>query len=607
MNLCYLYNKKINYPHAKKLLASFESHESIDISTSQCTKEYGIYVVDPGELSKEITTHIRTIFKERPSALIFMVSNGGNSATFYQLAYLLKAKSIITSKQDPAKVVSLIKSAYANHVYENKSLYVGRFVADTLCYMIFKGSELHYASDTLLKNFGCSSLEEIKQKVCSKLDLSKLLGHEDILVDARQIFDDEKLDIVKSIYKNGEYLVTLERYDYAQLHCSSEDDLSTRLKFIDFLRERLMEKDGSRYSLITIRITNFKKIGNIIGKSELESFINKFLKRSKELLSKYLIFSEYNQDFFVAMYKDTDFAELETKAQEYYTQMQEFFKEFNFKIDIALHVMELNNVELGVALSILDAIRANKISKKEIIDKKIKYIGRYNENMSDKEIISLLLDSSYINDMDLKLLNVYKGMIIDSPTKILKKDRNAIYVVVKQIQGAIMSIQKETILRSDAFDKDIKARVAFVDKKRKIAKLENFKVIDDDTLYKDNCRVDFAKKNMAIVSLIGTKVSAEILDISAKSISLKMKKIKILDKIINKKVEITFTIPTKRTHEGEIKITEMATVSYVDCRDEDSCRMVCDFDPASKNKNIIIEYVHNRQVEIVEELKKMNY
>ena len=167
-----------------------------------------------------------------------------------------------------------------------------------------------------------------------------------------------------------------------------------------------------------------------------------------------------------------------------------------------------------------------------------------------------------------------------------------------------MSIQKETVLRSDAFEKDIKAHVAFVDRKRKIAKLENFKVIEDETLYKDNCRVDFAKKNIAIVSLIGTKVSAEILDISAKSISLKMKKIKVLDGIINKKIEISFTIPTKRVHEGEMKITEIATVSFVDCRDKEFCKMVCDFDPASKNKNIIIEYVHNRQVEIVEELKK---
>ena len=287
--------------------------------------------------------------------------------------------------------------------------------------------------------------------------------------------------------------------------------------------------------------------------------------------------------------------------------MEEFLSSFNFKVDIAVHVMELDGLELGVILSILDSIRTNKISKKEIRDKKIKYIGRYREDMSDKEIIALLLDDSFINDVDLKLVNVYKGMVIDSPTKILKKERNAIYVIVKQIQGAVISLEKETILRSDAFAKDIKARVAFVDRKRKIAKLENFKVVDDNTLYKDNCRVDFAKKNMAILSLVGTKLSAEIIDISARSISVKLNKIKMIDRMINKDVEITFSIPTKRTREGEIKITEHAKVSSIDCKEKEYCRMVCEFDPGSKNKNIILEYVHNRQAEIVEELKKLNY
>ncbi len=609
MNLCYLYNKKITYPHVKELLSQFEGSETIDLSTHKCTKEYGIYVLDTSELDKENANNIRTLFKSRPNALIYMISPKSASASFYQLAYLLKAKSIISSKQDVKKIASMMKSAFLAQLDENKSLYVGRFIADAACYMIFKKQELHYVSDTLLKNFECNSLEEVKEKVCSRLDLQKLLSHDSQNFQSGQIFGDEtKLDIVKSIYRNDEYLLTVDRFDFDQLHCNAESDLATRLKFIDFLKERLVEENEKhKYSILTIKIANFKKIGNLIGKSEQENFVHEFLAKAKDLLQKYLIFSEYYHDFFVALYKEIPFTELEEKAQRFYSDMEEFLSTFNFKVDIALHVMELDGLELGVVLSILDSIRTNKISKKEIRDKKIKYIGRYRENMSDKEIIALLLDDSFINDVDLKLVNVYKGMVIDSPTKILKKERNAIYVIVKQIQGAVMSLEKETVLRSDAFAKDIKARVAFVDRKRKIAKLENFKVIDDDTLYKDNCRVDFAKKNMAILSLVGTKLSAEIIDISARSISVKLNKIKMIDRMINKDVEITFSIPTKRTREGEIKITEHAKVSSIDCKEKEYCRMVCEFDPGSKNKNIILEYVHNRQAEIVEELKKLNY
>ena len=609
MNLCYMYNKKITYPHVKELLSQFEGSETIDLSTQKCTKEYGIYVLDTGELDKESANTIRSLFKNRSNALIYMISPKSVSATFYQLAYLLKAKSIISSKIDVKKIAAMMKSAFSSQLEENKSLYVGRFVADAACYMIYKKQELHYASDTLMKNFECNSLEEVQKKVSSKLDLQKLLTHDSQTFQSGQLFGDEtKFDIVKSIYRNNEYLLSINRFDFNQLHCNAESDLATRLKFIDFLKDRLVEEEEKyKYSILTIKIANFKKIGNLIGKSEQENFIHAFLTKAKELLQTYLIFSEYYHDFFVVLYKETPFSELEKKAQRFYSDMEEFLSAFNFKVDIALHIMELDGIELGVVLSILDSLRTNKISKKEIRDKKIKYIGRYKENMSDKEIITLLLDDSFINDVDLKLVNVYKGMVIDSPTKILKKERNAIYVIVKQIQGAVMSLEKETILRSDAFAKDIKARVAFVDRKRKIAKLENFKVIDDDTLYKDNCRVDFAKKNMAILSLVGTKLSAEIIDISARSISVKLNKIKMIDSMINKEVEITFSIPTKRTREGEIKITETAKVLRIDCKEKEYCRMVCEFNPDSKNKNVILEYVHTRQSEIVEELKKLNY
>ena len=604
-----MYNKKITYPYAKELLSHFDESETIDISKQKCTKDYAIYVLDTGELDKEAANTIRTLFKSRPNALVYMTAPKNANATFYQLAYLLKVKSVISLKQDVKKVASMIKNAFSTQLQENKSLYVGRFIADALCYMIFKKSELHYASDTLMKNFQCKSLEDVKEKVCSKLDLKQLLSHDSQTFLSGHFFGDEKkLDIVKSIYKNDEYLITVDRFVFEQLDCNTTTDLATRLKFIDFLKERLVEEEESyKYSILTIKITNFKKIGNLIGKSQQEEFIHRFLSKAKELLEKYLMFSEYNHDFFVALYKDVSLKELEKKAQHFYNEMEKFLATFNFKVDIALYIMELDHLELGVVLSILDSIRANKISKKEIRDKKIKYISRFKEDMTDREIVALLLDDSFINDVELTLVNLYKGMLISSPTRILKKERNAIYVIVKQIQGAVMSLEKETIIRSDVFSKDIKARVAYVDRKRKIAKLENFKVLDDNSCYKDSGRVDFAKKNMAILSLVGTKLSAEIIDISVKSIRVKINKIKMIDKMIDKDVEITFSIPTKRTRDGEIKITETAKVSSITCKDDKHCQMVCLFNPESKNKNIILEYVHNRQAEIIEELKKLNY
>jgi len=109
MNLCYLYNKRITYPHVKELLSLFEESEILDFSSQKCTKEYSIYVLDVGELDKESAGTIRQFFKSRPNALIYMTSPKNVNASFYQLAYLLKVNSIISLKQDVSKVATMMK------------------------------------------------------------------------------------------------------------------------------------------------------------------------------------------------------------------------------------------------------------------------------------------------------------------------------------------------------------------------------------------------------------------------------------------------------------------------------------------------------------------
>jgi len=610
MNLCYVYNDTINYKYIKPLLKAFDETEIVDISVANNVKESAIYVIEPGVLDKNITTKLRDIFKSKKSSLIYFISDGVTGASFYQLAFILKVKSILTSKQDIKKVIQLIKNNHKAMVHENKSIYVGKFFVESQCYMIFKEKELYYASDALLELFRCYDLSDVRVKVCSKLNLKKLLEHEDIYVESKQIFEKNKLDIVKSIYRNGEYLVSLDRYDYKQLNCNPTNELSTRLKFIEFLKERLIE-ESDNYSIITIKISNFKKINNIISKAEFESFIQKFAENIKLSLQKYLVLSEYKQDFFIAIYKNIPYKEVIDEANYFFNEIQEFINKFSFKPTLILHVAELKNIELGNALLLIDDIRNNKLSKKDVVLRNIKFIGQYNDTMSKKDVIDMFLESAFINESGLVLTNYYKGLLIDSPTKIIRKDQSCIFVTIKQIQGAAMSIEKETILKSFMFEKDIKARVSFIDSKKKIAKLEDFRLVeideDEAIAIQDNCRVDFAKKTSAVLILPGTKITADIIDISVKSISLKVSKVRILERLIDSEINIEFSLPVKSKREGYVKINEKVVVAYLNCQKDNICKMICEFPVTTKNKTYLIEYVHNRQVEILDELKLIKY
>ena len=261
MNLCYLYKEQTHYPYKNELLKEFDDINIIDLSVKKPKKSYNIYIVDIHEFNKELSSEIKSLLKDKSSSLIYFIQNKSN-ISFYQLAFLLKVKSIITIKQDVSKIVSNIKNNYLAFIHDNKSLYVGSFITDSLCYMIFKNKSLYYVSDTLMKNFELSSKEEVEEKICSKLDLVTLLSHRDITIESRSIFDESMIDIVKSIYKNGEYLIVIDRINNTKINNSNiySKELTTRLKFIDFLKNIIQNGSSEHYSLITINITNFKNV-----------------------------------------------------------------------------------------------------------------------------------------------------------------------------------------------------------------------------------------------------------------------------------------------------------------------------------------------------------
>ena len=607
MTLCCIYNKNFSYPYIEDLLREVERYHIVEIdSIEECREDFDIYLIDTGELTKRDADKIRVFFKEKQNTLTFLLAPNNQNLLFYQLAYILKVKSVVSQKQNASKVSSIMKT----QLQEKQSLYVGNFIVDISIYMVFHGEQLRYASDALMQKFACTTLDDVMTKVCSKLDLQRLLTHHSSEFQSGVLFGDTgRFDIVKSIYKNGEYLLLIERFKHDDILLSTvaTNTVVSKIFFIDFLKKNTFGQNIKKiYSLLTLKIVNFKKIGNLIGKVEQEEFIHAFLEQSTKRLNSYRMICEYYNDFFVVLVENVPFEELESQTREFYNSMEEFFVTLNFKVELSLHIVELESVDFAQLLPLLDAINTRSLSKKSILNHKIKYIGRYKDDMSDQEIIELLFDTSFINDENLTLINTYKGVVIESATKILKHDDNSIYVLVDELQGTVMSMEKKSIIRSELFARDIQAHVAYVDKKKHLAKLENLKVLAT-RLHIDKERVMFAKQNKALLSLVGTKLFAEILDISKDTINLKINKTKLVERLIDKEVTLSFVIPTKRNREQETTLVETVKVSQINCKEsEDYCKITCTFNLQSKNKNIIAEYINSRRYEILQELKYIN-
>ena len=240
-----------------------------------------------------------------------------------------------------------------------------------------------------------------------------------------------------------------------------------------------------------------------------------------------LILAQYEAYLYVVLFEDIDFIKMQKKAQNYYLQILNFLNKQELDFDIHLHAINISEPELDPILKTLNAIVEDELDDICIDHKDIVYINNFQENMTAEDTVSYLLDSIYEKDNDLKLLNIYDGMSITTSSKILKKTKELVYVRVQELQSYVMDMDKTTILQSSVLTKSVKANIKYICSKKRYAILYKFRMLDYNPNERLHGRVKSAKLIPVVISLVGSRVKGELIDISAKSIALRVKKQKI--------------------------------------------------------------------------------
>jgi len=167
-----------------------------------------------------------------------------------------------------------------------------------------------------------------------------------------------------------------------------------------------------------------------------------------------------------------------------------------------------------------------------------------------------------------------------------------------------MKLEKETVLQSSSFSQDIKAKVKFINLEKKIALVEGFSFVNGNANARKYSRVSCSARTPIIISQFGATLSGEILDISISSIAVQLKYAKLVDHIRADTVMLSFVLPNRNSLEGSVKISVEAKVILSTCKDG-ICKIVCELLKDDVNESILMEYVYNRQKEIIVEVKKI--
>lgn len=606
MNICHLHQGTNPSLKAIEICKCFEESTFIKIETLTKIIDYDIYLIEITNITKKISLQLKTLFSTKANPLIYFLTSKDYSLMLVQLTFLLNSKSFITYTQETQKIVLKIKNDYKTHEEINLQTILGKSLMLTECFLLFKNKKLLYANKKLLENFGLNSFKEVQEQILLNLNLNSLFDKDNTTtVNLTNRLDIEKKYTLRSVTLNNEdeKLIYFNRITNKQN--SELSFIHSRLSFIELLKDKIIEKSISQksFSIITIQIENIQKLSNELSEVDLETLMKDFLLQVEILLEKNLILSQYDSDYYVTLFEDVEFEILKNKAQTFHSKITDYLKKYKYVPIIGIHVYELQNEDLNDVLEVLKHIHLNSLSLDILKKLKIKYINDIENSMSEEEAIHTLLDTTYRNSLEFKLLNIYNGLVINTASKIINKKDKSIYVTFELLQGVVLKEEGQTVLQSSNFIKDIKANVKFVSMDKKVAILGDFIFLNSNANARKHSRVTTSTKIVVSIGVSGATISGEILDISVNSIAVKVNYAKILQSIKNQDVILSFVLPSKKGgDENTFKIKAKAVFNTCD---GSSCKIVTELYKDESNEAMLMEYVYNRQKELILELKKL--
>jgi len=606
IKICYLHNKTKNFSHHKdKFFEKYPDSDMVKITTiKKSIMDYDLYLVDVEKVDKRVSELVNNFFTDIENPLIYFFVPAEYKISLIQLAFMVNAKSIITSTQDTDKVILKIGKDIKKHKELTKALELGTNLVNHHSYMIYRDKKFFYASKQLLRDLKCKTMKELHQKVDENIDVKKFfIDDEPVKRFISTAISKDSTFFIKSIRSGNYTIVSFELNNDYEPKQDNRNYISGRLTYIEFLKDKVLEKmvADKQLSILTIDIN---EVSNMLSEKDEEIFIKNFLYEVELIIDSKLILAQYDTNMYVVLFEDIDFLKMQKKAQNYYLQIINFLNKEKLDIDVHMYAINIVDPELDPILKTLDAIADNEVDRNPLDPADIEYINDFQKNMDAEDTINYLFNSIQENDNDLKLLNIYDGMSITTSSKILKRTSELMYVKVEEIQSYIMDMDKTTILQSSVLTKSIKANVKYICTKEKYAILYKFRMLDYNPNERLHGRVKSAKLIPVVISLTGSRVKGELIDISAKSIALKVKKSKAMKNILNQEINLIFYIDNIRERGASIKIEESAIVAYESEEQEDgTVKLVCLFHEDMENEAVIIDYIFNRQKTIIQNIK----
>jgi len=480
----------------------------------------------------------------------------------------------------------------------------------SFAFFIFKKAELTYANAKAKALFGETNLSLIEEALYEDEDIGTMLrgdenGHKTIVIENELNEKNTYVCSINHFERSHEKMLILLEYTApaATNGCSS---VLTRFDFIERLKDKLVQHSMTQrpLSLIFFNISNLDKLGHTFTNIHLYESLKKLLAKIFQFKSPHQELAQWSPNLYVLLCEDCDFKDACEQTRYLHQALVQATLEEKITPIVVSSTLCTEKQTLNDLLWNMDKISARTLLPNEIQNLKFYEIGYLDNVIDPQEQIAYLMRNCIHNKIPIKLLNIYKGLCINTNSHIIKYSDDAYYLYCENLQGYAMQLEGETVLQAPNFPKDIKAEVSLVDIKKTFVVIKNLSFMPYSANNRQHTRVQTTIRTpIQIKYNTKSSLQGEIIDISANSIAIKCSKI-IKEHLLNQTIRLFFSLPYESGENGYVMMDIEGKVTLVAERDDHTKVVVLLGALKKPYDEYLLNYMYTRQKELILEIKR---
>jgi hypothetical protein len=613
LNFAHFYFHKTKLDTLFVLVKNFQKTYSFDIENLPSKlPEIDILFIEIDELSKEKFKQIHTLVKRFSNHLINLFYSKPESNFLLKFALhfnVFRIEDINNDKEFLEKILyESVFKCYEKHL-ERQQIEIAKKINAAFASCILKNEKIVYANETTLQFFGAKNSSELFEKLQSNTQIS------DLLKSPKEQYKSIVLEQEGEEWKCYASIENLESQErlfilFPYVKVKEEDcqwNILNRFRFIELLKDKLVQNSLSKKDifLILINISNYEKVTKAVGSIKVHDFVKHFIYKLLKYKDECEELIQWNPHFFIIFIEDGEFEKIKERLDILHQKL--IYSDIENEINpiITSSILRLKDGDINKTILHVENISSGEISYEEFEENEYFEINHLNDYLSEEEQINHYLHNCIANKTSLKLLNIYKGLCINTHSKVLKFSEDSYLFSFETLQGYSMEVEGRTVIQSPDLPCDMSANVSYVNFEKSYAILDCFSFLQTSANSREHTRVQPSARTPLSLQFEKYTYQGEILDISINSIAVKFNQ-RVNKKLLNQLVSVDFKLPSVEDEFGYVQMKIRGFITYIADYDKIYCKVVFLLQNLQKPyDSYLLKYMYTRQKHLIFELKKL--